>query len=89
MADRVQAKRLGGADGVVAAGIVNENHFIDKTFGDVGDGLRDGFLRVVGGHDDDQFVPMNHAAEYTRRTDATKRCQKPAPWGWDGFWLLK
>ena len=47
--------------GVVVAAVVHEDDFVhDALLVDFVHGLRDGFGRVVGGHDDDDFLAVIH-----------------------------
>ena len=54
--------------GVVAAAVVHEDNQIhDALLVDFIHGLRDGFGRVVGGHDDDDFLAVIHSRECCRK----------------------
>ena len=59
--DGPQAESPGDLDRLVAAGVVGDHDLVDEVQRDLVVGPLDRAGRVVRGHDDDDFLPMEHA----------------------------
>ena len=62
VSDHGQAQFVGDGDGLVAAAVVDENHFVHGIDRKIGNGLTQRRFGVVGRHDDDSAVIAGHGA---------------------------